>query len=459
MKVVILGAGHVGSTIAACLAAEENDITVIDQSVDVLKKVSESIDIQPIYGFASHPDVLAQAGVKEADLLVAVTGSDEVNLVACEVANSLYGVKTKIARLRHQSYLDPHWRDHLFSPEKLAIDVTISPEVEVARTIARSVQVPGASEVISLLANRLKVIGIRCQRAAAALNTPLRLLPTSFPKLTFVVLFISRNGNDFIPSDDDMVCQGDEVYFAVSPEQLSLALEAFGIADLDGRNLLIMGGGNIGLTLAKCVERPDSGIRTRLIEFNPKRAEELADQLENTEVLCGDALDLELLTEANAQDSEMTVAVTQDDKVNILASLLAKQAGAKRVMTLLNNMSYAPLVTSLGVDAVISPQSVTVSTILQHIRQERIRSVHSLHNGAAEIVEGEARETSHVIGLSIADLNIPHAARVIALVRDDVIILDPLKHLIRGGDRLMFVVAKTAIKKLESLFAIRPSYL
>jgi trk system potassium uptake protein TrkA len=459
MKVIILGAGQVGTSIARYLAAEENDITIVDQSPEILRKMSDSVDVQPIHGFASHPDILEKAGAADADLLVAVTSSDEVNLVACEVANSLFPIKTKIARLRQQNYLNLLWREILFMPHNLAIDIVISPEVEVARAIARCVKVPGAFEVLSLMEDRVKIVGVRCIKPAVALNTPLRLLPTSLPKLNLVIFYISRDNHDFIPTGEDEIKQGDEVYFAIPPSQLATAMDAFGIQDHEGRQLLILGGGNIGLKLASEIETLLPSVQCKLIERNPQRAELLARQLSKTEVLCGDALDMEVLTEANVQDCETVVAITQDDKVNVLASLLVKREGAHRAMTLLNNMAYAPLVTSLGIDAVINPQTVTVSTILQHIRQGRIRSVYSIRNGAAEIIEGKAREASHVIGLSVDDLHIPHAVRVIALIRDGQVFIDPIKYLLRSDDRLILAVAKSAIKKIENIFTTRPTYL
>jgi len=459
MKVIILGAGKVGTSIAQYLAAEENDITIVDQSAEILKKMSDNVDVQPIQGFASHPDVLEKAGAADADLLVAVTSSDEVNLVACEVANSLFPIKTKIARLRQQNYLNPLWRETLFMPHNLAIDIIISPEVAVAKAIARCVKVPGAFEVLSLMDDHVKIIGIRCTKPANALNTPLRLLPSILPKLNLVVVYINRDNHGFIPTEEDEIKQGDEVYFAIPPSQLAAAMDAFGIQDHEGRRLLILGGGNIGLKLASEIETLLPGIACKLIERNPERAELLARMLNKTEVLCGDALDMEVLIEANVQDSEIVVAVTQDDKVNVLSSLLVKREGAHRTMTLLNNMAYAPLVTSLGIDAVINPQTVTVSTILQHIRQGHIRSVYSICNGDVEIIEGKARETSHIIGLSVDDLHIPNAVRVIALIREGQVFIDPIKHLLHSDDRLVLAVAKSAIKKIENLFTIRPTYL
>ncbi len=458
MKVIILGAGQVGFNIAKYLAVEENDVTIVDESAELLRKIGDSLDVQPVVGFASHPDVLQQAGAAGADLIVAVTGSDEVNIVACEVANSLFRVETKIARIRNQNYLDPYWSS-LFSNRNLAIDHIISPEVEVARAISRSIKVVGAFDVIPLCANQIKVIGVRCLSNAPILNTPLRLLPGLFPRLDLVVVCIVRGVDVFIPTGDHHMLPGDEIYFIVSQTQTVAAMSAFGFADLATRRVIVMGGGNIGMTLVADIEENQPDVITRIIEKNQVRAEYVARHLKQTEVLCGDVLDAEVLSEANVQAAETIVAVTDDDKVNILASLLAKRNGARQALILLNNMAYSPLVTSLGIDAVISPQAISVSTILQHVRQGRIRSAHSLRDGSVEIIEAEARETSHIIGLTVDDIDIKGAVMVAALMRDNEIIVAPAKSSIRVHDRLILVVSKQAVKKVEKLFAIRPSYL
>ena len=458
MKVIILGAGQVGYNIARYLATEENDITIVDRSPELLRKIGDTLDVQPVAGFASHPDVLQQAGAAEADLMIAVTASDEVNIVACEVANSLFDIGTKIARIRKQNYLDPHWSG-MFARHHLAIDFIISPEVEVARAISRSIQIGGVFEVISLLSGHVKVVGVRCGNSSPILNTPLRLLPGLFPKLDLAIVCVSSGNDVSIPSGEHELHVGDEVYFAVSDTQLEQAIEAFGLVGEKTRRVLIMGGGHIGLTLAGEIEKSYPDITTKIIELDPKRAEFVARQLTRTEVLCGDVLDLDVLSEASVQNTEAMVAVTDDDKVNILSSLLSKRLGASRALTLLNNMSYSSLVTSLGVDAVISPQSITVSTILQYIRQGRLRSAYSLRDGAVEILEAEARENSHIIGLSIEDINIKGSLMVAAVSRDNDVRVAPPKTTIRVGDRLVLITSKAAIKKAEKLFAPRPSYL
>ena len=458
MKVVILGAGQVGYNIARYLAIEDNDVTIVDKSPELLKKISDTLDVQPVVGYASHPDVLEKAGLQNADLLIAVTASDEVNMVACEIANSLFNVDKKIARIRNQSYLDQGWVN-LFSPTHLAIDYVISPEVEVAKAINRSIRVLGAFDLISLVTGDLKIIGLRCTQQTQMLNTPLRFLPNLFPKLDFAVASIYRNGKLFVPAGNEKLLIGDEVYLLVHRDKLTQLVEEFSYSDNFGRKLVIMGGGSIGLTLAMEIEKAFENISLMIIEKNPERAEYVARQLTKATVLCGDVLDVEILNEANIAEADTVVSVTEDDKVNILSALLAKKQGAARTMTLLNTIDYSSLVTSLGVDAVISPNAITVSTILQYVRQGQIHSVHSLRDGEVEIIEAEAQETSNVIGLTMEDINIRGKILVAALNRGDQSYILPTKTTVRVGDRIILSVSEDAVNKVERLFTTRPSYL
>lgn len=462
MKTIILGAGQVGYHVARYLASADHSITVVDKSAELLSKIGDSLDVQPIQGFASHPDVLQKAGAEEADLLIAVTASDEVNIVACEVANTLFKVPKKIARIRNQHYLNAYWSD-LFAFPHLGIDVVISPEIEVARSIAKSLQVAGASDVVAVMKDSEnvigKVIGVRCLPYAKILNTPLKLLPTLFPKTKLVIACISRNGNAFVPHGEDLILVDDEVHFIAPEAEQKACMEIFGYKAPSERRFLILGAGNIGLSLASVLEKSLPASTITVIEKNPEHAEHAAKQLERSEVLCGDALDLEVLEEANPQDIETVIAVTDDDRVNILAALLTKRNGAQRGVTLLNNISYAPLITSLGVDSIVSPRSITVSTILQHIRQGKMQSLHSLGDNQVEIIEAEAKESSNIIGLTTEDINVKRQILVAALIREGQAIALLPTTAIRANDSLVLVVAKESIAKIERLFAVRPSYL
>jgi len=454
MKVIICGAGQVGFNIARHLAGENNDVTVIDQSPDLIRKISDQLNVQAIVGHASRPDVLERAGAGSADMIVAVTFADEVNMVACQVAHSLFNVPTKIARVRAQGYLQPIWRD-LFSREHMPIDVIISPEIEIARAVTRRLQVPGAIDMIPFADDRIRVIAVRIEDGCPISDTPLRQLTELFPDLHIRVMGIIRDGTVVVPGGDDEMAIGDEVYFAVETPHLARAMAAFGHEEKEARRVIIVGGGNIGLFLAEALEAEHPNVSPKLIELDTKRAQFVAEQLTRTVVLNGDALDRELLEEANVQATETVIAVANDDEVNILASLLAKRYGCTRAVTLINNASYAPLITSLGIDVVVNPRAITVSRILEHVRRGRIRSVHSLPDGLAEVIEAEALETSPLVGSPLREIDLPPGMIVGAIARGEEVIIPRGETVIQAHDRIvMFTVADT-VKKVEKMFAVR----
>lgn len=453
MKVVVCGAGQVGSNIARHLATEANHVTVIDHAPDLVRKISDSLEVRGIVGHASHPGVLERAGARDADMLIAVTHSDEVNMVACQVAASLFNVPTKIARVRSQSYLQPAWAD-LFSREKLPIDVIISPEIEVARAISRRLQVPGAFDNIPLAEGRVQVIGVRCSEECPILDTPLRQLTELFPDLNIVILAILRAGQAVLPRGEERLKAGDDVYFVVDSTQVSRGMAAFGHEEPEAHRIVIVGGGNIGLYLAQEIENTHPGVRAKVIEQNKERAEFAAQSLSRSVVIHGSALEVEILEEANADAAEAVVAVTNDDEVNILSSLLAKRAGARRAMTLVNNMSYESLIATLGVDVVVVPQAITVSTILQHVRRGRIRSVHSLRENLGEVIEAEALETSRLIGRAIKDADLPKGIVIGALIRDERVIIPRLDTVVKAKDRVIIFARPEAIRAVEKIFAV-----
>ena len=454
MKVIICGAGQVGSNIARYLATENNHVTMIDQSPDLTQRLSDRLDVQAIVGHASSPTVLEQAGAADADMIIAVTQSDEVNMVACQVAHSLFSVPTKIARVRNQSYLNPIWAD-LFSRENLPIDVIISPEIEVARAISRRMEVPGAFDMFPLASGRVRVIGVICNDDCPIINTPLRQLTSLFPDLSIEILAIVRGDRPMIPDSEDRMLAGDEVYFVTDARHLARAMAAFGHEEPAARRVIIVGGGNIGFCLAEEIEAHHTGVTVRIIEQSKERAESVAQRLQRTTVLHGDGLDPELLEEANVQMAETLVAVTNDDEVNILCSLLAKRYGCERAVTLLNKTTYQPLVGSLGIDAVVNPRSITASTVLQHVRRGRIRSVNSLKDGFAEVIEAEALETSALLNTPIKDVRLPPHVIVGALVRGDDVIIGRPNTVIKPHDRVILLAAAQSVKKVEKLFAVR----
>jgi len=454
MKVVICGAGQVGTSIARHLAGENNDVTVIDQNPTLTQKISDTLDVRTITGFASHPGILERASVGDADMLIAVTYSDEVNMVACQVGHSLFDVPTKIARVRHQDYLQPIWGD-LFSREHMPIDVIISPEREVAKAIARRLQVPGALDVVPMADGRIRVVGVRCDENTPILNTPLRQLTSLFHDLAISVVGILRNDRAIVPKPDDQMLPGDEVYFVCDSKHLGRAMATFGHEDPEARSVVIAGGGNIGLTLAEEIERDHPGVNAKIIEFNRERAHKIAQMLGDVMVLNGDVLDPEILDEANIAQTETFVAVSNDDEVNILSSLLAKRTGCDRTVSLINTSTYAPLITQLGIDAVVNPRAITVSSILQHVRRGRIRGVYSLREDFGEVIEAEALETSPLVGTPLKDARLPNGVIMGAILRGNEVIMPRGETVIAAKDRVVVFATYEAVKKVERLFAVR----
>ncbi len=454
MKVIVAGAGQVGFHIAHQLAMEQHDVVVIDQSAELVRRVGDSLDVQAYVGFGSHPDVLERAGAADADMIIAVTAADEVNMVACQVAHSLFSVPTKIARIRHQSYRDPIWAD-LFSRDHMPIDVIISPEIEVARSISRRLQVTGAFESIALAEDRVRMMGVRCHEDCPLINTPLRQLSGLFPDLNIVIVAVVRDGNGFVPSADDHMLPGDDVYFVIDSDHVDRGMSAFGHEEMAARRIIIAGGGNIGAFLGEIVEKDYSGVTARIIERNRDRAHAVADILDHTVVINGDVIDPEILDEAGVRESEAIIAVTNDDETNILASLLAKRYGAKRAITLVNNSTYSPLISALGVDVVVSPRAITASTILQHVRRGKIRGVHSLADGFGEIIDAEIPETSDLVGRSIKEANLPDGVLIGAIVRNGNVIIPRSGTTMNVYDRVVLFAETSAVRTIEGLFAVQ----
>ena len=454
MQVVICGAGQVGSNIARYLSGEDADVTVIDISRELVEKLTDSLDVKGVIGFAAHPQVLEKAGARDADMVIAVTHADEVNMIACQVCHSLFGVPTKIARVRHQGYLDPIWAD-LFSRDHMPIDVIISPELEVAQAIERRLKIPGAFDVIPLADGKVSLIGVHCTPDTPILDTPLRQLTDLFPDLHIVVVGIRRDGKAIVPSADEQLLAEDDVYFVADSEHIDRAMATFGHEERQARRLVVVGGGNIGLHLVKTLEETQPHLNLKLIEVSKRRAEQAAQTLDRTVVIHGDALDNEILDEASVQIAEAVVAVSNDDEVNILASLLAKRFGCERAVTLINKSTYSPLIGTLGIDAVVNPRMITVSTILQHVRRGRIKSVHSLSEGFGEVIEAEALETSSLVGVPLRDAKLPAGVLVGALVRDDEVLIARSDTIVRPKDEVILFAATAAVKKVEKLFSVK----
>lgn len=457
MKVVICGAGEVGSNIARYLASEANDITVVDQSTQLIRQITDSLDVTGLVGHASQPDVLERAGIEDADMIIAVTFTDEVNMIACQVAHSLFDVPTKIARIRSQSYLQPEWMK-MFTQDHLPIDVVISPEVEVARAVTRRLEVPGAIEVIPLSDDKVRLIGVRITEDTPLINTPLRQLTSLFPEMQIIIVGIRRGDSSIIPHAEDEMIPGDDVYFVIASDQCERAMAAFGHEEPETRRCVIFGGGNIGLFLAEELERKHKEINVKIIELNRARAEHVSAALNNAVVINGSILDTEILLEAGVDKAETVVAVTDDDENNVLASLLAKKYGAQRAITLINKSTYNPLMGPLGVDVVVNPRSITVSQILSHVRRGRVHSVYSVQEDLGELIEADAMETSSLVGKPLKEVNLPNDTRFGAILRDGQIIVPRPQTVVEGGDRIVLFAATDAVREVEKLFSVRLEY-
>ncbi len=453
MRVIICGAGQVGFGIAERLAAEQNDVSVIDTSPDLIRNVRDTLDVRGFVGHGSHPEVLQKAGAEQADMIIAVTLHDEVNMVACQVAHSLFNVPTKIARIRAQSYLQQHYMD-LFSREHMPIDVIISPELEVGEMVLRRIALPGATDIVQFADAQVAMLAIECADECPVINTPLSQLSELFPDLPATVVGVSRANKLFIPRSGDQLQTGDLAFVITTKAQVRRTLALFGHEEPEATRIVIAGGGNIGLYVARTIEARQSKTRIKIIESSRERAVDIADDLRRTVVLHGSALDQKLLAEADIQDADLMVALTNDDQVNILASVMAKRLGCKANLALINNPTYHDFARLLGIDAHVNPRSVTISRVLQHVRRGRIRAVHSVHRGQAEVIEAEALETSPLVGPALRDLELPDGLRIGAIYRDGQVLKPNGSMKIKPKDRVVLFVMAKAVKQVEQMFRV-----
>ncbi|MEP9374211.1 Trk system potassium transporter TrkA [Mesorhizobium sp. KR1-2] len=453
MRVIICGAGQVGYGIAERLAAEKNDVSVIDTSPELIHAVRDALDVRGFVGHGSHPEVLEAAGAQNADMIIAVTLYDEVNIVACEVAHALFNVPMKIARIRAQSYLRPHYQD-LFSREHMPIDVIISPEMEVGEMVLRRIALPGATDVVRFADNNIAMVAIECLEDCPVVHTPLEQLSDLFPDLPSTVVGITRAGNLFIPHSADRLEPGDIAYVVTSREQVRRTLGLFGHEETEATRIVIAGGGNIGLYVASIIEQRQPRTKIKIVESSRERAVAVADKLRRSVVLNGSALDQKLLLEADIQNADLMVALTNNDQVNVLSSVMAKRLGCKANLALINNPTYQDLSKSLGIDAHVNPGSVTISRVLQHVRRGRIRAVHSVQRGAAEIIEAEALETSPLVGAYLRDLNLPEGTRIGAIYRGGQVLKPSGGSRIQPRDRVVIFALADAVRHVEQMFRV-----
>jgi trk system potassium uptake protein TrkA len=453
MKVIICGAGQVGYGIAERLALERADVSLIDTRPALIQSITESLDVRGFVGHAAHPDVLAQAGADAADMIIAVTQADEVNMVACQVADSLFDVPTKVARIRAQSYLAPHVA-HLFTREHLPIDVVISPEIEVGETVLRCLEVPGALDSASFADGRIVVAATSCEDDCPVIDTPLSQLTELFPDLPATICGIYRNGKMFTPRSSDQVLAGDIAYVATSQDNVRRMLTIFGHYETPASRVVITGGGNIGYYVAKRLEETAPKTRVRVVEGSRERAVAIADKLAKAVVLHGNALDEDVLREADIEHADSIVSLTNDDQVNVLASVMGKRLGAKRAVCLTNNKGFPGLTRELGIDTYVNPRSVTVSSILQHIRRGRIRGVYAVQDGAAEVIEGEALDTSPLVGKPLREIDLPEGVRIGAISRGKTVLTPRGDTRIEPRDRVVMMVLAGKVRQVEQMFRV-----
>lgn len=453
MRVIICGAGQVGYGIAEKLASEKNDVCVIDVSPDLIRNVRDTLDVRGFVGHGSHPDVLEAAGAQEADMIIAVTLYDEVNMVACEVANSLFNVPTKIARIRSQSYLQPHYMD-LFSRDHMSIDVIISPELEVGEVVLKRIAMPGVADYVSFGDGRIAMVAIECMQECPIVDTPLSQLTELFPDLNAIVVGVSRQGRLFVPRSADQLQAGDLAYVVAAKEHVRRTLGLFGHDEEEATRIIIAGGGNIGRFVARTIEERKGRTRVKIIEPDPERAAVAADELNHSVVLQGSALDQKLLLEAGVDEADLMITLTNDDQVNILAGVMAKRLGCKADMALLNNPAYHDFTDILGVDSFINPRAVTISRILQHVRRGRIRAVHSVQQGAAEVIEAEALETSPLIGKPLRELDLPDGMRFGAVLRGDNVLRPGGALTVKPKDRIIIFAKPEVVHQVEQMFRV-----
>ncbi|TCT39298.1 Trk system potassium transporter TrkA [Martelella mediterranea] len=457
MKIIICGAGQVGFGIAERLSQEYNDVSVIDTSASLISTITELLDVRGYVGHGAHPDTLAQAGADQADMIIAVTLHDEINMVACQVAHSLFNVPTKIARIRSQSYLQSHYSD-LFSRDHMPIDVTISPEVEVGKLVLRRISFPGATDIVRFADERITMLAVECNDDCPVLNTPLIQLSQLFPDLGATVTGIYRDEKVIIPHSNDQIVAGDLVYVVCEQEHIRRTLALFGHEEQEARRIVIAGGGNIGFYVAKSIEELQPKTRLKMIENDREKAVAVSDALRNVIVLQGSALDQNIMVQADVPDAHLMVSLTNNDQTNILSSVIAKQLGCQSNLALLNNPSFHDVTKSLGIDAYINPRAVTISRVLQHVRKGRIRSVYAVQKGAAEVIEAEALTTSPLVGTPFRDLDLPEGIRIGAVYRGDKVLRPTGDMKIKANDRVILFAVASAVRHVEQLFRVSIQY-
>ncbi|MDA9136528.1 Trk system potassium transporter TrkA [Candidatus Pelagibacter sp.] len=460
MNIIICGAGRVGFTIAKILSEQGHSITIIDQSSEDIQKIDDSLDVKSIVGKATYPSILEKANATDVDMIIAVTRNDEINMLICQIAFSIFNVQKKIARIRSQDYLNPKF-SRVYNKENLPIDVIISPEIEIAKSLQRKLEAPGALDNVPFAENKIRLLEILINENCSLKDIKLNEITKKFPKLNANIMGVIREDKFVVLKKTDIMLKGDKAYVIIDATQMKDTLSAFGHNEKISNKILIIGGGNIGFNLAKNLEESFDSARVKIIEKNKTRAELIASQLNNTIVINGNALDEEVLIEANIDEAQTVLALTNDDEDNLMVSVLVEkfakdntELNHKRTMALINKPNYSLLQSSLKIDDFIDPRMNTVSSILKHIHKGTIENAYSILNGEYEIIEAEIIETSELINKELKNSNLPDEIRVGAILRGEEVIIPRSNFIFKKEDTVVLMAKKDFLHIVENMFRI-----
>ena len=454
MNIIICGAGRVGFTIAKLLSEQNHSITVIDQSSEDIQKINDSLDVKGVVGKATYPLILEKANAAEADMIIAVTKNDEINMLICQIAYTVFNIPKKIARIRSQDYLNPKF-SKVYNKENLPIDVIISPEIEIAKSILRKLEAPGALDNVPFADNKIRLLEIDINESCPLIDIKLNEITKKFPKLEANIFGVIRNGKFIILKKNDIMKKNDKAYVIINSSQMELTLLAFGHNEKISTKILIIGGGNIGFNLAKNIEESFESARIKIIEKNKERAEYIANELNNSIIINGDGLDEDVLSEANLEEVETVLALTNDDEDNLMVSVLVEKFSKyKRTMALINKPNYSLLQSSLKIDDLIDPRMNTVSSILKHVHKGTIETAYSILNGEYEVIEAEIIETSELINKELRKSNLPDEIRIGAILRGENIIIPRSSFIFQKSDVVVFLAKRDQLPVVENIFRI-----
>tara|TARA_B100000282_G_C31726443_1_gene488714 strand:+ start:743 stop:2119 length:1377 start_codon:yes stop_codon:yes gene_type:complete len=457
MKIIICGAGLSGRAIAEKLSQIGNEVTIIDSSKNLIEKLGSELDIRGIVGHGAHPDILGEAGASDAEMLIAVTPSDEINMMACQVAHSLFEVPKRIARVRDKSYLNPSYQD-LFISSNLPVNIIISPEKEVANSVFRRFELPGAFENVPFSDNKLRFLGVKVNADCPIKNTDIGSLTDLFPDLNTVIVGLNRDGVIITPKTNEKLIENDLAYLICPSDYAARTLSIFGNQIEIARRIVLVGGGSIGKEVGKLIENNTENISLRIIDLDKKNAEDLSDKFDKSFVILGSGMDKDILNEAEISSADILISLTNSDETNFISAAFAKSDGCQRVIALLNNKDFQGLIRSVDIGDFIDPKAITVSSILRHVRRGRIRNIYTLSDGSAEVIEGEVSSSSELVGPTIENLHLADGLRIGGILRNNEIIMPRGDTKIKEGDYVTIFATPSKIHEVEQLFRVSASY-